>query len=176
MKAKADTSPEAMQKMVTAFEAFGVTKEQIEKRIQRRLDAIQPAQVVSLKKIYASLRDGMSSPADWFELPDTGSPQTPEKPASRTDSVKEKARTQRAPQRPAAKADPQDDALRQVEQGAVEGDLVMTYAEVANKLQKATHEDHLAEAADLIRYVASDVQRDELGALYKARAAAIRGE
>ncbi len=68
MKTKADTSPEAMQKMLAAFEPFGVTKEQIEKRIQRRLDAIQPAQVVSLKKIYASLRDGMSSAADWFEL------------------------------------------------------------------------------------------------------------
>lgn len=70
MKIKADTSPEAMQKMVVAFEPFGVTKEQIEKRIQRRIDAIQPAQVVSLKKIYASLRDGMSAPADWFEVAD----------------------------------------------------------------------------------------------------------
>lgn len=68
MKAKADTSPEAMKKMVDAFEPFGVTKEHIEKRIQRRLDAIQPAQVVSLKKIYASLRDGMSSIEDWFEI------------------------------------------------------------------------------------------------------------
>ena len=67
MRTKADTSPEAMQKMIVAFEPFGVTKEQIEKRIQRRIEAIQPAQVVSLKKVYASLRDGMSSPADWFE-------------------------------------------------------------------------------------------------------------
>lgn len=67
MKAKADTSPEAVQKMLAAFEAFGVTREQIEKRIQRRLDAIQPAQIVSLKKIYASLRDGMSAAVDWFE-------------------------------------------------------------------------------------------------------------
>lgn len=67
MRTKADTSPEAMQKMVVAFEPFGVSKEQIEKRIQRCIDAIQPAQVVSLKKIYASLRDGMSAPADWFD-------------------------------------------------------------------------------------------------------------
>lgn len=67
MQAKADTSPEAMQKMVEAFEKFGVVKEQIEKNIQRRLDAIQPAQVVRLKKIYASLRDGMSSATDWFD-------------------------------------------------------------------------------------------------------------
>lgn len=68
LKSKADTSPEAMQKMVAAFEPFGVTKEHIEKRIQRRLEAIQPAQVVSLKKIYASLRDGMSVASDWFEV------------------------------------------------------------------------------------------------------------
>lgn len=67
MRIKADTSPEAMQKMILAFEPFGVTKEQIEKRIQRRVDAIQPAQVVSLKKIYASLRDGMSAATDWFD-------------------------------------------------------------------------------------------------------------
>lgn len=66
MRTKADTSPEAMQKMVAAFEPFGVTKAQIEVRIQRRIDAIQPAQVVSLKKIYASLRDGMSAAQDWF--------------------------------------------------------------------------------------------------------------
>jgi hypothetical protein len=68
LTAKADTSPEAMAKMLQAFGEFGVTKEHIEKRIQRRLDAIQPAQVVSLKRIYASLRDDMSSPGDWFEI------------------------------------------------------------------------------------------------------------
>jgi hypothetical protein len=67
MRAKADTSPEAIQKMLAAFEGLGVTQQQIEARIQRRLDAIQPAQVVALKKIYASLRDGMSQPVDWFE-------------------------------------------------------------------------------------------------------------
>ena len=76
MRSKADTSPEAVQKMVNAFAAFDVTKEQIEKRIQRRLEAIQPAQIVSLKKIYASLRDGMSATADWFDAADDKAPKT----------------------------------------------------------------------------------------------------
>lgn len=76
MKTTADTSPEAQARMVEAFAAFGVTREQIEKRIQRRLDSIQPAQVVSLKKIYASLRDGMSSPADWFEATEESAPRS----------------------------------------------------------------------------------------------------
>ena len=68
LKTTADTSPEAQAKIVEAFAAFGVTKELIEKRIQRRLDTIQPAQVVALKRIYASLRDDMSEAADWFEI------------------------------------------------------------------------------------------------------------
>lgn len=68
LKAKADTSPEALKKLVDAFESYKVTKEQIEKRIQRRIDAITPAQIVSLRKIYNSLKDGMSGPADWFEV------------------------------------------------------------------------------------------------------------
>jgi hypothetical protein len=68
LKAKADISPEGMKKMLEAFEPFGVTKEHIEKRIQRRLDAIQPAQVVTLKRIYASLRDGISEAGQWFEM------------------------------------------------------------------------------------------------------------
>lgn len=67
MKARADTSPEAIKKLLETFQGFGVNKEQIEKRIQRRIDAIQPAQIVSLKKIYVSLRDGMSTAVDWFE-------------------------------------------------------------------------------------------------------------
>lgn len=77
LKSTADTSPEAMQKMIAAFAPWGVQKEHIEKRIQRRIDAIQPAQVVMLKRIYASLRDDMSVPADWFEIEPTGEPGKP---------------------------------------------------------------------------------------------------
>ena len=68
MKAKADTSPEALKKLVDAFAGYGVTKEQIEKRIQRRIDTITAAQLIQLRKIYNSLKDGMSGAADWFEI------------------------------------------------------------------------------------------------------------
>jgi len=69
MRAKADTSPEALKKLVAAFDELKVTKEQIETRIQRRLDSITPAQIVALRKVFNSLKDGMSVPADWFEMP-----------------------------------------------------------------------------------------------------------
>lgn len=67
----ADTSPEAIKKMVDAFrEAFGVSPEQIQKRIQCRVESMRPAQMIQMKKIYASLRDGMSTVEDWFERPE----------------------------------------------------------------------------------------------------------
>lgn len=65
--ASADTSPESVQKLVQAFEQFSVTKDDIEGFIQRRLEAITPANIVSLRKIFTSLRDGMSSAKDWFK-------------------------------------------------------------------------------------------------------------
>jgi len=68
LSANADTSAEGLKKLLAAFEPYGVTKEHIEKRIQSRLEAIRPAQVVQLKKVYASLRDGMSGAADWFDM------------------------------------------------------------------------------------------------------------
>jgi hypothetical protein len=93
MKAKADTSPEAVKKMLDAFGAYGVTKEQLEKRIQRHIDAIQPAQIVALKKIYASLRDGVSVVADWFDPVEqpAGSSEAPSAADKAKDAIKQRA-------------------------------------------------------------------------------------
>lgn len=68
LSASADTSPEALRKMVTAFREFGVSQAQIEKRIQRRMESITPAQVIHLRKIFISIKDQMSKPEDWFEV------------------------------------------------------------------------------------------------------------
>ena len=89
-KAKADTSTEALKKLVEALEALKVTKEQIEKRIQRRLDTITPAQLIQLRKVYNSLKDGMSSPADWFEVV---KPVEADPAAALKDKIKAKAET-----------------------------------------------------------------------------------
>lgn len=62
-----DLSSASILSLVKAFSELGVTKERIEKRIQRRIDAITPAQFVRMREIYASIRDGMSDANDWFE-------------------------------------------------------------------------------------------------------------
>lgn len=69
LKAKADNSPEALKRILEVFSAFSVTKGQIEARIQRNFESITPAQQVGLKKILTSMKDGMSVPSDWFEMP-----------------------------------------------------------------------------------------------------------
>jgi len=69
LKASADTSPEAIKKMLGVFEKFNVNKKMIEDRIQRKIESITPAQMVSLRKIYNSMNDGMSVAADWFAMP-----------------------------------------------------------------------------------------------------------
>lgn len=88
MTAKADTSPEAMARMVEAFGAFEVTKEHIEKLIQRRLDAITPAQVVRLKRIYQSLRDGVGKAAEYFDIEPQATAPAPTT-SSNVDNMKE---------------------------------------------------------------------------------------
>ncbi len=93
LHAKADTSPEALKKLVEAFSSYGVTKDQIEKRIQRRLDTITPAQLIQLRKVYNSLKDGMSGPADWFEV--VAAPVAQEK-ADPAQSLKEKMKASSA--------------------------------------------------------------------------------
>jgi len=63
-----DTSPDSIKKLLSTFLGeFSVTQGQIEKRIQRRMESIRPAQFLQLRKIYQSLKDGMSSMEDWFE-------------------------------------------------------------------------------------------------------------
>lgn len=76
LAAKADTSPEAIKKLISAFAQYDVTQEMISKRIGNRVEAIRPAQMIQLRKIYSSLRDGMSAVADWFDVQKEPSLQT----------------------------------------------------------------------------------------------------
>lgn len=91
LRASADTSAEALKKLEASFGQFGVTRAQIEKRIQCRLEAIRPAQIVQLRKVYASLHDGMSGAADWFEPEVAGEAEQTAQPVSLRDKVRSRA-------------------------------------------------------------------------------------
>lgn len=80
LKTKIEITPDYIKSLGEAFEKFGVTHAMIEKVIQRRLDTLTPALAMRLKKIYASLKDGMSKVDDWFDVEPDGE----EPPAGRT--------------------------------------------------------------------------------------------
>jgi hypothetical protein len=77
LKAKCDTSPESIKKLLDTFEKMGITKEMVEGRIQRKIEAITPAQFLNMRKIFNSLKDGMSTPAEWFPVTEAPQGTTP---------------------------------------------------------------------------------------------------
>lgn len=88
---KVQLTPERIKNMLSAFEEkFGVTKDMIEKRLQRHADAITPALFVRLNSIFNSLKDGMSKPGDWFEVPEEEV-----QPGTKTAAVKDKLAAKR---------------------------------------------------------------------------------
>ena len=68
--------------MLEIFEGYGVSQNQIEKRIQCRIEAVRPAQIIQLYRILTSLKDGMSKPEDWFEAEPKPVVTNPEKAAA----------------------------------------------------------------------------------------------
>jgi hypothetical protein len=104
MRTSIEITPESIKAMLGKFTEYKVTQEQIEKRIQRRIDAIQPAQFVGLRKIYNSLKDGMSASQDWFDM----TPETVEElPKSGTQAAKDAIKKKRADSaEPAPSPDP----------------------------------------------------------------------
>lgn len=103
LNATAEVTPESIKKLVDVFARFKVSKEQIEARIQRHIDAITPAQIVALRKIYNSLKDGMSKPADWFPVA------TDKCPLSKVKIPEDKKLPESAPAHEAGSQEPSDD-------------------------------------------------------------------
>lgn len=166
MKANADTSPEGLQKLVDAFEPFGVSRTQIEKRIQCRLEAIRPAQVVQLKKVYASLRDGMSEPADWFEVDAAAqAPAGAAKPALR-DKVAAAAKKAT----PAASEAP---AGTDTATGETPATVLKTTKQIRAALHDATSRDEVMALGAAISQIPDDTERAECEELYDARLVAL---
>lgn len=59
---------EQVRKMITAFDELGVKVEHLEKRLGHNLDATIPQEIVTLKGIYKSIKDGMAKREEFFEI------------------------------------------------------------------------------------------------------------
>lgn len=97
LKSHCDVTPEGIQKLVAAFETIGVSKARIEKFCQCRAESIKPAQIIRLRNVYSSIKDGMSGPDDWFE--------PEEKPAAETHQLEKPGLKEKLKARKAQAAD-----------------------------------------------------------------------
>lgn len=166
-EADIDITDERIAQMVSRFEEYGVTKELIERRIQRHLADITPAMVVSLREIFNSLKDGMSAPAEWFDMPasDPAANVAAGSGESRTASVKSRMKARRAP-RAAGNAEAANDPGVKAD-----NESAPTYADIAEAMKTAKSKEALDTAADMIRRIGDETQRTELADLYSERAA-----
>ena len=109
-----DTSPAARASLVDAFSKFGVTKIMLEAYIQRKMDAITADQLVNLRGVYASLRDGIATVTDFFDPAakpigetEQPAPVTEKKTAARKPAAKPQQKAEPAPElQPAQQPEP----------------------------------------------------------------------
>lgn len=57
-----------VRKMIMLFDELGVKVEHLEKRLGHKLDATIPTELVTLTSVYKSIKDGMASREDFFDI------------------------------------------------------------------------------------------------------------
>lgn len=158
MRTNIEITPDLIAQLMERLGEYGVAKEHIEARIQRHIESILPAQVVQMRKIYNSLKDGMSQPSDWFDI----APPTPSVDptvAGLNEQIQKQPQTQ-------AKAG----TTRKTDSGAPK----VTLAKFRDELKAAQDLDAVDALATLIAALPDD-QQAEAKADYKARRAALEG-
>lgn len=59
---------EQIKKMVVAFDEIGIKPDHLEKKLGHKLDAIIPQEIITLKGIYKSIKDGMGTREQFFDI------------------------------------------------------------------------------------------------------------
>lgn len=156
-----------IKKLLDAFDGYGVTRAQIVKRIGRELESMQPAQMISLRKIYQSIKDGMSTVENWFEVEQAEAP--PEETAG---TAKDKIK-----QRAAAIKKPKEEAPVKTQFAAEVAPEAVTEKYVRDLLGACVSNEQVAKAMDPLFALAtiSDEQRSMLAALESERYAQLGG-
>ena len=165
-----EITPDSIKKLIEAFEPFGVTKKQIEKRIQRNIESITPAQFVRMREIFTSLRDGVSDASDWFEISENEDDKA--NANSGTQAVKEalKNSAKRTPKQ--HKSKPTSGGLLIDSVAEVSTDEEQTLSEILrSKILNATSTDELASVAENLvgNETLKESERDELYKLIDER-------
>jgi hypothetical protein len=148
---------ESISHMLERFAEFNVTPEQIRARLQWPIDALTPKMFLSLRRIFNSLADGMCAPSEWFDV-------SADTRAANVAGRSSGAKASKQP-KPKPKPKPKPEPAAEPEHTFVG----LTAADVRDALKHALTRVALDEAADLIRSLADEAERDELEQFYNVR-------
>ena len=155
LKANIDLDATKIMQMVEKFAEIGVSQEQIVAKLQRSVDAIQPAQYLAMRRIYVAIQDGLQTVDQAFPSVDAA-PAEP-KP-SQGEQLMAKAKAKPKPKKPAkAKAKAKSD--RTGPQSDQAADVLTADEKVIEQFTQAIKEaktkEHLNLLADQVAYDAS---------------------
>lgn len=57
-----------IRNLIIAFDQFGITKEHIEKRLGHKIESTIPTEIVTLRSIYKSIKDGVADRTQFFDI------------------------------------------------------------------------------------------------------------
>lgn len=175
LAAKAEVTADSIKALLEAFAEYKVTKDHIEKRLQRNIEAMQPGQLVRMRKIYRGLREGVSKPSDFFEgfeeKPAGDGPTTlSDITAKANPPAATPAPTPAPTQTPASTPAPATDLAGSPLSAA--GAAVPNIPEpdaLIEKMKKARNQDALAVYGDWIRHYADPAVKQRLTDHFEAR-------
>mgnify|MGYP003639684519 FL=1 len=103
LKANIDLDSTKILAMVEKFAELGVTQEQIAAKLQRSVDAIQPAQYLAMRRIYVAIQDGLQTVSQAFPQVEETKPAEPSKGQQLMEAAKKPPAKKRVRKKPPAK-------------------------------------------------------------------------
>jgi len=146
MQNSIQVNAESIQKLTEAFAVFGVTEQMLSHRLGgKHLSAMIGAEMLQLRNIYRSIKDGMAKPSDFFKIEEQG---------GAASSMEEKLSAQK----------PKTNGKEQ----PVTGPMQPPFAQIAELINKAKSVDEIDEAVSFIAGLPAD-QQSELETLSETK-------
>ena len=180
LKANIQLDQSKILAMVSNFAELNVSKEQIAAKIQRSVDAIQPAQYLAMRRIYVAIRDGLQTAEQAFPAvqgetqgnPKATQVQVPDDPKTMLAASKEaqettpKKRARKKPAKAAKPAKPKEELKEDVEpqEAAILLPEEMVIQSYKGQIKDAKSKEELSLLADQVSYDATMGALQELHA------------
>jgi len=68
LQSNSESIHDRIQKLISAFTTYNITVQMLEEKLGKNINAVNNTELADLRKIYQSIKDGMSSASDYFNF------------------------------------------------------------------------------------------------------------